>query len=165
MTDGQAAQAGQLKRGEANTREVSLVLEDGTAYPRAGRLQLSEVTVDATTGSVLLRAVFGNPDGLVLPGMYVRALLAEGVAERGLLGPQQAITRDRKGAATVRIVNAEGKLELRTLATSRAIGSDWLVTAGLEAGDRVVIEGAATAQPGTTVDVVEGKLAVAPRAP
>ena len=161
----QAAKAGQIKRGEADTRQVSLVLEDGTAYPREGRLLLSEVTVDATTGSVLLRAVFGNPDGLLLPGMYVRALLAEGVAERGLLVPQQAITRDRKGAATVRIVNAEGKLELRTLATSRAIGSDWLVTAGLEAGDRVVIEGAATAQPGTTVDVVEGKLAVAPRAP
>ncbi len=161
----QAANAGQIKRGEADTRKVSLVLEDGTAYPQEGRLQLSEVTVDATTGSVLLRAVFSNPDGLLLPGMYVRAMLAEGVAERGLLVPQQAITRDRKGGATVRIVNAESKLELRTLTTSRAIGSDWLVNAGLEAGDRVVIEGAAAAQPGTLVEVVDGPGAATPRAP
>ena len=161
----QAAHAGQIKRGETDSRPVSLVLEDGTAYPLAGRLQLSEVTVDATTGSVLLRAVFSNPDGLLLPGMYVRALLSEGVAERGLLVPQQAITRDRKGAATVRIVNADSKLELRTLATSRAIGSDWLVSAGLAAGDRVVIEGAATAQPGTMVEVVEGKAVATAHAP
>jgi membrane fusion protein, multidrug efflux system len=162
----QAAKAGEFKRGEAGTQKVSLVMEDGSAYPLEGRIQLSEVTVDSTTGSVLLRAIFPNPEGLLLPGMYVRAVVTEGRDDKGLLVPQQAISRDRKGNAQVRIVNAEGKLELRALALSRAIGSDWIVTSGLADGDRVVVEGAASAPPGSPVEIVEaGEKPAAKRPP
>jgi membrane fusion protein (multidrug efflux system) len=133
---------------------------------------LSEVTVDATTGSVLVRALFPNPDGLLLPGMYVRALVIEGQTDQGMLVPQQALSRDRKGNAAVRIVNAAGKLEMRTLSVARAIDGDWLVTDGLAEGDRVVIEGASSAPPGASVEIVAagqlpagGKPVAAKRAP
>jgi membrane fusion protein (multidrug efflux system) len=162
----QALKSGKLQHGDAATQKVSLVLEDGSSYPLEGRMQLSEVTVDATTGSVLLRAQFPNPDALLLPGMFVRAMVTEGIDTKGMLVPQPAITRDRKGDAIVRVVNAQGRLEARPVTLSGSINGDWVVTAGLADGDRVVIEGAAGAPPGTPVEIVEaGEKAAAPRAP
>jgi membrane fusion protein (multidrug efflux system) len=162
----QALKSGNLQHGDAATQKVSLVLEDGSSYPLEGRMQLSEVTVDATTGSVLLRAQFPNPDALLLPGMFVRAMVTEGIDTKGMLVPQPAITRDRKGDAIVRVVNAQGRLEARPVTLSGSINGDWVVTAGLADGDRVVIEGAAGAPPGTPVEIVEaGEKAAAPRAP
>ena len=162
-----AAKDGAMKRGEAGTQKVSLVLEDGSSYPLEGRIQLSEVTVDATTGTVLVRALFPNPEGVLLPGMYVRAVVTEGTSDKGMLVPQAAVTRDRKGDPMARIVNAENKLEVRTLTVERALGNTWLVTGGLDEGDRVVVEGASTAQPGSGVEIVEAgaKPAAAKRAP
>jgi membrane fusion protein (multidrug efflux system) len=162
----QALKSGTLQHGGAAAQKVSLVLEDGSTYPFEGRMQLAEVTVDATTGSVLLRAQFPNPDALLLPGMYVRALVTEGVDAKGMLVPQPAITRDRKGDATVRVVNAEGRLEARPVTLSGSINGDWLVTAGLADGDRVVIEGATGAPPGSQVAIVGAAEKVTPpRAP
>lgn len=149
----QAAMSGSISRNDADTRKVSLLLEDGSRYPLEGKLQFSEVEVDATTGAVTLRAVFENPDGLLLPGMYVRAQITEGVDEAGILVPQQALIRDRQGTAAARVV-VDGKVELRTLTTSRAIGSDWLVTAGLVPGEQLIVEGAQNAPAGTQVAVV-----------
>lgn len=162
-----AAKDGDMKRGESGAQKVSLALEDGSAYPLDGRIQLSEVTVDATTGSVLVRALFPNPEGILLPGMYVRAIVVEGTSEKGMLVPQQAIARDRKGNATARVVNADNKLEPRILTVARSIGTDWLVTDGLAEGDRVVVEGATTAQTGTVVEIVQAgdRAAVTKNAP
>ena len=162
----QSLKSGQLQRGGSSAQKVSLVLEDGTSYPHEGRMQLAEVTVDSTTGSVLLRAQFPNPDALLLPGMYVRAFITEGVDAKAMLVPQPAISRDRKGDAIVRIVNAEGRLEARPVTLARSVEGDWLVTSGLAEGDRVVIEGAATAPPGTPVKVVDaGEKTATTRAP
>ena len=162
----QSLKSGQLQRGGSSAQKVSLVLEDGTSYPHEGRMQLAEVTVDTTTGSVLLRAQFPNPDALLLPGMYVRAFITEGVDAKAMLVPQPAISRDRKGDAIVRIVNAEGRLEARPVTLARSVEGDWLVTSGLAEGDRVVIEGAATAPPGTPVKVVDaGEKTATTRAP
>jgi len=149
-----ASQSGRIK-ASSSSRTVRLKLEDGTAYPHEGRVELAEVTVDPSTGSVTLRAVFPNPDGLLLPGMYVRAEVEEGVDPQGILLPQEVVTRDRKGNATVRIVDAQSHLQVRPVTVSRAIGSDWLVDGGLSAGDRVVIEGANNAPPGAEVHVVD----------
>ena len=150
-----ALQQGRVER-QPTSRAVRLMLEDGTDYDREGRLELSEVTVDESTGSVALRAVFPNPDGLLLPGMYVRARVMEGVDPRGIRVPQQAIGRDRKGNATVRIVDGDGKLQLRTVVATRAVDNDWLIDSGLAEGERVVIEGGANVGPGTKVAIVDG---------
>ncbi len=158
-----AAGAGEITRGAPATRNARLILEDGSTYPLEGRIQLTEVTVDQSTGAVALRAVFANPDRLLLPGMYVRAVIDEGVDSNGILAPQEAVTRDRKGAPSVRLVNAEGKLETREVVATRAIGADWLVSSGLEPGDRLVIEGAPNARPGTAVDVVPAPTAATAR--
>ncbi len=150
----QASRAGQFKAGGADTRQVSLVLEDGSSYPIEGQMQFAEVTVDATTGAVNLRAVFKNADGILLPGMYVKAIVTEGISENAILVPQQAVVRDRKGNASVRLLDGENKIVMQAVDTSRAIGSDWLVSAGLKAGDRVVVEGGQNAAAGTLVQVV-----------
>lgn len=149
----QATQSGRIQRG-VDTRAVRLKLEDGADYAHEGRLELSEVTVDPSTGSVALRAVFPNPDGLLLPGMYVRAVVDEGVDPHGIRLPQECVIRDRKGNATVRIVDGDGRLQVRPVTVSRAIENDWLVDGGLAAGDRVVVEGATNVRPGTEVHVV-----------
>jgi membrane fusion protein (multidrug efflux system) len=151
----QGLQQGSVMRGTA-TRAVRLRLEDGSPYPHEGRLELSEVTVDPSTGSVALRAVFPNPDGLLLPGMYVRAEVDEGVNPEGIRVPQQAIVRDRKGNATVRLVDAEGRLQVRPVVVSRVLDNAWLVDSGLAAGERVVIEGGTGTAPGSEVRVVDG---------
>lgn len=150
----QAQAAGTLSRDAAGQR-VSLLLEDGSTYAQEGRIQLTEVTVDPSSGSVTLRAKFPNPDGLLLPGMYVRTVVTEGSTPQGIVVPQSAIKRDRRGNPVARVVTADNKLETRPVVIARSVGSQWLISEGLKAGDRLVLEGANNAQPGSTVRVIE----------
>ncbi|AZW44404.1 MULTISPECIES: efflux RND transporter periplasmic adaptor subunit [Bordetella] len=151
-----ALDSGLLQReADEQSARVTLTLEDGTQYDQDGKLQFSEVTVDPGTGSVLLRAVFPNPQRKLLPGMFVRARLAEGVASEGLLVPQRGVTRNQRGLPTALVVNADNKVELRTIKTDRAIGDQWLVSGGLAAGDRVIVEGLQSVRPGAEVKAAE----------
>lgn len=134
---------------------VSIVLEDGSRYAHAGVLEFSDVSVDPTTGSYLLRIKVPNPEGLLLPGMYVRALVGNGVRPEGILVPQQGIARDPHGNATALVVGKDDKVELRTVQVSRTIGDMWLVDGGLAAGDRVIVEGLQKVQPGMPVLATE----------
>lgn len=135
---------------------VTLTLEDGSRYAHGGKLQFSEITVDRSTGSVVLRAIFPNPERKLLPGMFVRARLLEGMAAQGgLLVPQRGITRNPRGEATALVVNEAGKVELRELTTERAMGDSWLVSTGLAAGERVIVEGVQQVRPGAQVNAVE----------
>ncbi|WP_145007666.1 efflux RND transporter periplasmic adaptor subunit [Pseudomonas oryzihabitans] len=144
--------SGQLQRVQGeNAAEVKLMLEDGSAYARPGKLKFAEVSVDQGTGSVTIRAEFPNPDKLLLPGMFVRAQLQAGVRQNALLVPQQGVTRDIKGQPTAMVVNGEGKVEQRVLKTERTVGADWLVTDGLKAGDKVITEGLQKIRPGAAV--------------
>jgi membrane fusion protein (multidrug efflux system) len=147
--------SGKLKSAGTNQAEVHLTLEDGTEYPQVGKLQFSEVTVDEATGSVTLRAVFPNPDGILLPGMFVRERIQEGVSEQGLLVPQQGVARDMRGEPTALVVDKDNKVERRQLTADRAIGTDWLVLSGIADGDRVIVEGVQKVRPGVTVKPVE----------
>jgi membrane fusion protein, multidrug efflux system len=119
---------------------VTLILEDGTTYGPEGKLLFADVTVDPATGSQVLRAVFPNPDGLLLPGMFVRARLVEGTQE-AMLVPQRAVGRDERGNATAMVVGKDDKVEQRMLETGRTVGEDWVVTGGVQPGDRVIVEG------------------------
>jgi len=150
----QSMASGALKRDSANRAKVKLILEDGTPYPLEGTLQFQDVTVDPTTGSVILRVVFPNPKGILLPGMFVRAILEEGVNEQALLVPQQGVSRDPKGNPLALIADAEGKVQQRMLTLDRAIGDKWLVSDGLAPGDRVIVEGLQKVKPGVSVKVV-----------
>jgi len=143
--------------------EVHITLQDGSAYPVSGRLQFSDVTVQPGTGSFLLRVLVPNPKGLLLPGMYVRATIIEGTLNNALLAPQTGITRDPKGNATAMVVGKDNKVEMRNVTTARAVGDQWLVTSGLAAGDRVIVEGLQKIQPGMPVQPTE--LAAAAAAP
>jgi membrane fusion protein (multidrug efflux system) len=148
---------GRLKQNGTEQNNVKLILEDDTAYPQEGTLQFSDVTVDPTTGSVILRAVFPNPEGVLLPGMFVRAIIKEGINERAILIPQQGVFRDPKGNPMALIVDAEGKLQSRMLKLDRAMGDKWLVATGLSLGDRLIVEGLQKVQrmpPGTPVKSV-----------
>lgn len=147
--------AGQLSNLETQEASAKLMLEDGTEYPDAGKLQFSEVSVDPGTGSVTLRAVFPNPRRELLPGMFVRALVTEGINEQALLVPQKGVTRNAKGQAVSLIVTADNHVEPRIVTTSRVIGDQWLVTSGIQAGDRVIVEGLMKAPPGSEVRPVE----------
>jgi RND family efflux transporter, MFP subunit len=147
-------EGGRLNQGGANQRKVKLFLEDGSAYPLAGTLQFRDVTVDPTTGSVILRVVFPNPNGVLLPGMFVRAVVQEGINAQAILIPQQAVSRDPKGNPLVLVVDAGGKVSQRMLTLDRAIGDKWLVTAGLGSGDRVIVEGMQKVRPGASVKAV-----------
>ena len=142
---------GRLKNHETDQNKVKLILEDDTAYPQEGTLQFSDVTVDPTTGSVILRVVFPNPKGVLLPGMFVRAVIKEGVNEQAILVPQQGVSRNPKGKPFALIVDAESKAGLRMLTLDRAIGDKWLVSAGLVSGDRMIVEGLLMLRPGTVV--------------
>ena len=139
---------------KSSSAQVKLLLEDGSAYPIAGTLKFSEVTVDQSTGSVTLRAVFPNPKQALLPGMFVRAILEEGVDANAILVPQRGVTRNPKGDALVMTVGAEEKVEPRTIKVVRTVGDSWLVSEGLKAGDRVILEGLQKARPGTPVKTV-----------
>ncbi|MBN3265614.1 efflux RND transporter periplasmic adaptor subunit [Pectobacterium brasiliense] len=145
---------GTLKQNEGKAN-VRLLLENGTEYAEAGTLEFSDVTVDETTGSITLRAIFPNPQHNLLPGMFVRARLDSGVNPTALLVPQQGITRDPRGQATAMVVGEGDKVEPRTLKTSKAIGDKWLVTEGLKAGDRVIVTGLQKIRPGAQVKAKE----------
>jgi len=143
---------GVLKK--SSSAQVKLLLEDGSMYPLPGTLKFSEVTVDQSTGSVTLRAVFPNPKHSLLPGMFVRAILEEGVNENSILVPQRGVTRNPKGDALVMVVGTEEKVEPRTIKVVRTVGDNWLVSEGLKTGDRVILEGLQKARPGTPVKAV-----------
>jgi membrane fusion protein (multidrug efflux system) len=142
---------GRLTRQRTNESEVQLMLADGTKYPLEGKLQFRDVSVDPSTASVILRMVFPNPNNVLLPGMFVRAVVTEGVNEQAILIPQQAVSRDPKGNPLALVVNGEGKVEQRMLTLDRAIGDQWLVTAGLAPGDKLIAEGVQKIRPGTAV--------------
>ncbi len=144
---------GRLQKAGENAAKVTLKLEDGSDYGHEGKLEFSEVTVDPGTGSVTLRAVFPNPDKVLLPGMFVHAQLVAGLKSEAILVPQQGVTRNTKGEPTAMVVNAENKVELRPIKTERAVGNRWLVGEGLQPGDRVITEGLQFIQPGVEVDV------------
>jgi membrane fusion protein (multidrug efflux system) len=145
---------GRLNHEGSDQKQVNLLLEDGTVYPLKGTLQFRDVTVDPTTGSVTLRVVVPNPEGVLLPGMFVRAVVKEGVNEHAILIPQQAVSRDPKGNPLVLIVDADGKVQQRMLKLDRAMGDKWLVSAGLQEGDRVIVEGMQKVRPGAPVKAV-----------
>ena len=145
---------GSLNRNNASQETVSLIMPDGTAYPLTGALQFQEVTVEPSTGSVTLRAVFPNPDGILLPGMFVQTAIKEGVNQAAILVPQQGVSRDRRGNPMALIVDAESKTALRMLSIDRAVKNQWLVSAGLAPGDRVIVEGLKMLRPGTPVEAV-----------
>lgn len=147
----QAMAHGDLQKIGATAASVRLLLEDGSAYPLEGKLEFSDVTVDQNTGSVTLRAVFPNPNAALLPGMYVRAVLQEGVKNDALLVPQQAVARDSTGKPYAYVVGSAHKLQRRALETERAVGDQWLVRSGLQPGDQLVVDGLSRAAPGIEV--------------
>jgi membrane fusion protein, multidrug efflux system len=142
---------GRLKKVCDAQAEAKLILEDGSPYPVAGKLEFTEVTVDPGTGSVTLRAVFPNPQNILLPGMFVREHLEEGVNEKGLLVPQRAVGHNSRGEATVTVVGDDNKAAVRVITTDRAIGDQWLVSAGVAPGDKVIVVGIQSARPGSMV--------------
>ncbi|AYB48707.1 efflux transporter periplasmic adaptor subunit [Candidatus Williamhamiltonella defendens] len=146
--------SGQLKHENGKTK-VKLLLESGIEYPEIGTLEFSDITVNQTTGSITIRAVFPNPHKLLLPGMFVRARLEEGIKSDALLVPQQGVTRDPEGQATAMVVDKNDKVELRKLKTAQAIGHQWLVTSGLQPGDRVIVTGLQKIAQGMQVKVQE----------
>jgi len=145
---------GRLNPDGTNQNKVKLILEDGTPYPLEGVLQFQDVTVDPTTGSVILRVIFLNPQGVLLPGMFVRTVIIEGVNEQAILVPQQGVSRNPKGEAIALIVDVENKVQQRMLNLDRAIGDKWLVSSGLNSGDRVIVEGLQRVRLGVLVRVV-----------
>jgi membrane fusion protein (multidrug efflux system) len=146
--------ANRIKGGTKDQTRVKLLLEDGTPFAPVGTLKFSEVSVDPSTGSQTLRMVFPNPGNVLLPGMYVRAIVEEGVVEQAILVPQRGVTRDPKGNAIAMVVDGTGKVEQRMLQVDRAIGDQWLVREGLKAGDRLILEGLQKIRPGMPVKVV-----------
>ena len=147
-------ESGGLRRDGAGERKVKLVLEDGSTYPMTGTLQFRDVTVDSSTGAVTLRLVFPNPKEVLLPGMFVRAVVEEGVRSQAMLVPQEGVGRDPKGNPYAWVVGKDQKVERRPLELERAIGDQWLVTSGLAADDRVIVEGVDRVQPGMPVVAV-----------
>lgn len=145
-------------RGGGTSVPVKLLLEDGSAYPEEGKLEFADVTVDESTGTFTLRALFPNPDRVLLPGMYVRAILEEGVADNAFLIPARAVSRNARGQATAQFVTADGKVETRTFTAARTVGNDWLVDNGVSDGDKVIIEGNMKVRSGQEVRTVEGTI-------
>ena len=145
---------GRLEKAGENAAKATLMLEDGSAYPHEGKLEFSEVSVDAGTGSVVLRAVFPNPDKMLMPGMFVHAQLVAGVKSEAILAPQQGVTRTPTGEATAMVVGADNKVEVRKIKAPRAVGNRWLVTEGLNPGDRLITEGLQFIRPGAEVNPV-----------
>jgi membrane fusion protein (multidrug efflux system) len=148
--------------GDAQSVPVHLLLGDGRNYPIEGHLQFTDVTVDQNTGSVTLRAIFPNPKGELLPGMYVRAHITEGVYPNGILAPQEAVSRDEKGRPTAMVVDAHGLAQARLLQVAGTIGNQWRITSGLNPGDRLIVIGGANAKPGEPVKVIATQKSPAP---
>ena len=148
-------ESGQLEKAGANAAKVKLTLEDGSEYKLDGKLEFSEISVDQTTGSVTLRAIFPNPDHTLLPGMFVHAKLLAGVNSAAILAPQQGVTRDLKGTPTALVVGPDNKVELRQLKANRTVGNQWLIEDGLKAGDRLITEGLQFVKPGIEVKASE----------
>jgi len=146
---------GELQRDEKNEAEVSLTLEDGSDYGERGKLQFAEVSVDPSTGAVVLRALFPNPQRELLPGMFVRAQLTQAMKSEALLVPQRGVTRNQRGDAVVLVVGDDNHVAERMVTTARVIGNDWLIDAGLRAGERVILDGLQKVRPGTEVKPVE----------
>lgn len=144
----------ELQRSENLSTPVELILEDGSHYPHKGELKFSEVTVDESTGSVTLRALFPNPEQQLLPGMYVRARVQEGAQQQAILVPQQGVSRDAKGSASALVLNADDQVETRALNVVRAVGNQWLISSGLAAGDRVIIDGLQKVRPGVKAKAI-----------
>jgi len=157
----QDVQSGRLKTSGPGAAKVSLILEDGKTYSEPGKLQFSDVTVDQTTGSVTIRAVFPNPGRVLLPGMFVRARIEEGVNENAFLVPQIGVTHDQKGLPVALIVGTNNKVETRQLKTTGMQGQNWIVEGGLQAGDRVIVQGVEKVRPGATVKSVAAQLPAA----
>ncbi|HBT4645449.1 TPA: efflux RND transporter periplasmic adaptor subunit [Klebsiella aerogenes] len=149
-----------LQRGD-DSKSVQLIMENGQPYSLKGALQFSDVTVDESTGSITLRAVFPNPQHTLLPGMFVRARIDEGVNPQAILVPQQGVTRTPRGDATVLIVNAQNQVENREVTAAQAIGDKWLITSGLQNGDKVIVSGLQKVRPGVTVKATEDTAASA----
>ncbi|WP_305080498.1 efflux RND transporter periplasmic adaptor subunit [Microbulbifer guangxiensis] len=150
-----AVEAGKV--ADARDLPVTILLDDGSTYEHRGELEFAEARVDPTTGSVLLRVVVPNPDHMLLPGMYVRAVIGRGVKENAVVVPQQAVMRDPKGNTNALVVNAENQVERRPVTVSQTIGDGWLVEEGLAAGDRVIVEGLQKVRPGVAVRAVESE--------
>jgi membrane fusion protein (multidrug efflux system) len=151
----QEQESGQLATQGDGAAKVSLVLEDGSTYPLTGKLQFSQVNVDEMTGTVLVRAIFPNPNHLLLPGMYVQAQINEGADKNGMLIPQQAVSHDSHGDATVLLVGPKNMVSQRVIQVSGNVGSDWIVTGGLQPGDKVIVDGLLNAIPGQAVSPVD----------
>lgn len=145
---------GSIKSASGETAKVRIILPNGKPYAQEGTLKFSEVTVDPTSGSAVIRASVPNPDGLLLPGMYVKAQLTEGVATEAILAPQQAISRNERGEAVAMLVNAEGKVEPRIVTAARAVGNKWMITDGLTAGETLIVDGFMKIRPGAPVQAV-----------
>jgi membrane fusion protein (multidrug efflux system) len=146
--------AGQVQ-SERSATPARILLEDGTRYAHDGKFQFADVSVDPTTGNFLVRAIVPNPELMLLPGMYVRAEIDEGQLSQAVLAPQQGITRDPKGDASAFVVSTNGTVEARTVHVSRTVGDKWLVSSGLAAGDRLIVEGLQKIGPGMPVDATE----------
>lgn len=149
--------------GSSGTADVELIMEDGTVYAQHGKIQFSDVSVDEATGTVTLRAVFANPNGVLLPGMYAKARFSTGVVNNGFLIPQAGVSRDPRGNATVMVVTADNKVAVKPVTVSKTIGDKWLVTSGIQNGDRIVVDGFQKAVPGAPVKAVPAS--AAPAAP
>jgi membrane fusion protein (multidrug efflux system) len=145
--------SGRLKLNGPDQAKVRLVLEDGTEYAHNGTLQFTDITVDPGTGSVTVRAIFPNPEAVLLPGMFVRARVDHGTDDRAMLVPQVGVTHDRSGRATVLVVRADNKVALQTVGATRTLDANWVVESGLNDGDRVIVAGVQKVQPGMLVRV------------
>ena len=157
-------QEGRLKTTGPGAAQVSLILEDGRVYSEKGKLQFTDVTVDQGTGSVTVRAIFRNADKVLLPGMFVRAKIEEGVNQNALVVPQIGVTHDQKGQPTTLVVDADNKVELRQLVTAGTFGSNWVIASGLKPGERVIVQGTDKARPGQPVKPVAAQLPATPDA-
>ncbi|GAA4331908.1 efflux RND transporter periplasmic adaptor BpeA [Pigmentiphaga soli] len=154
-------QEGRLQANGANAARVSLLLEDGSTYGQMGKLQFSDVSVDQGTGSITVRAIFPNKDKILLPGMFVRARIDEGVNDKAIVVPQMGVMHDQKGQPQALVVGPDNKVELRTLVTAGTVGSSWVVDSGLSAGERVILNGVEKVRPGMTVTPVAAQLPTA----
>jgi membrane fusion protein, multidrug efflux system len=159
-----SAQKGQIDRGGPLTAEVTLSLDDGTVYAQKGKLQFTDVTVDPTTGTVRLRAIFPNPDGILLPGLYVRATINEGVDPHGILVPQLAVGRNPKGDPTVLVLDDQNMARLKVVKTGRVVDGNWQVLDGLKAGDKLIVQGLQNLRPDMKVTPMPAQTAPAPAA-